>query len=191
MKKDKDVFYTTKNNKVAHFDPNKQNKTKNAKPWEAMNRNGKILKKTITIPKNAYSKDEPEYEEGYKKEYKSNEIKSAKFAQKLTGKKVKLLTEKKENKFNPDANIEGKYVDFKNPEPKSKNGIDTLTRHGLEQINYFGKENAGFVFHEADSVQKNKAQINKQVIGRMARSKDKNGYVIVKKKDKLFIYRRK
>ena len=51
MKKDKDVFYTTKNNKVAHFDPNKQNKTKNAKPWEAMNRNGKILKKTIQFQK--------------------------------------------------------------------------------------------------------------------------------------------
>ncbi len=75
--------------------------------------------------------------------------------------------------------------------PTNKNGIDSLTRHGLEQINYSGRDKAGFVIHDADSLRQNKSQINKQVIGRMSRSKNKDGYVIVKKKDKLTIYRKK
>ncbi len=183
MSKDDYVFYRTKNGHIARFNPNK--------PWEAMNRKGKIVKKTIEVPNIKYSDEDPEYEEGYKKDDRGDEIKTAKFIQGTLKKKVKLLKEKPINKLNPDAIVEGKYVDFKNPKPTSKNGIDSLTRHGLDQINYFGREKAGFVIHEADDYQQNKSKINKQVIGRMARSKEKAGYVIVKKKNKLIVYRRK
>ncbi len=54
------VFYRTKNGHIARFNPNK--------PWEAMDRKGKVIKKTKEIPKNEYSDEEPEYEEGYKRD---------------------------------------------------------------------------------------------------------------------------
>ncbi len=183
MSKNDYVFYRTKNGHIARFNPNK--------PWGAMDRKGKIVKKTIEIPKIKYSDEEPEYEEGYKKESRQDEIKTAKFIQGTLKKKVRLVKEKPNYKLNPDAIVEDKYVDFKNPKPDSKNGIDSLTRHGLDQINYFGRDKAGFVFHDADSLKQNKSQINKQVIGRMVRSKNRDGYVIVKKKNKLIVYRKK
>lgn len=159
------------------------------KPWEAMYKKDGITKKTIPIYKTIYSKEEPEYEKGYSKN--KNEIKSAKFIQGMTGQRVKLLKTVRGRAYNPDAMVNGKYADFKNPEPTSKNGIDSLTRHGLKQINIEGKEKAGFVFHDADSLQRNKREINKQVTRRMLRSKDMAGDVIVKKKKSLIIYNKK
>ena len=164
---------------------------KNTKPWEAMKRNGKIVKKTIEIPKNSYSKEEPEYEKGYKKEDRKDEIKSAKFVQKQTGKQVKLLTEKAENKLNPDAMVDGKYIEFKTPKIDSKNGIDSSIDKGLKQINYFEKEKAGFVLVNAGSYQQNKRNINKQALKRIIREKSKKGYVQIKKKKSLTVYVKK
>lgn len=178
-------FYKTKNGKTARFKPN------NNEPWTAMYEDGRIVKKTIPIPQNKYSKEEPEYEKGYKKD--ELEIRSAKWIQGTLNKKVKLLKIKSVGQLNPDAMVEGKYVDFKNPKPTSRNGIDSLTRHGLEQINYNGKENAGFVFHWADDLQMNKSQINQKIVRRFERMNDENsgGFVLIKKKNKLFTYRKK
>ena len=162
---------------------------KNTKPWEAMKRNGKIVKKTIEIPNKDYSKEEIEYENGYKKN--ENEIKSAKFVQGLSHKKVKMLSVKSRDNLNPDAMVDGKYVDFKNPKSTSKNGIDSLTRHGLRQINRYGNDKAGFVFHWADDLQQSKNNIDKQVIDRMQRSEGTTGQVHVKKKKRLFIYKKR
>ncbi len=177
------VFYRTKNGHIARFNPNK--------PWGAMDRKGKIVKKTIEIPKIKYSDEEPEYDEGYKRD--DLEIKSAKWVQGTLNKKVKMLKIHSTKQLNPDAMVEGKYVDFKNPKPTSKNGLDSLTRHGMKQINYHGKDKAGFVLHWADDLQMNRTQINKKIIRRLERNdmKDDGGYVIVKKKNKLTIYRKK
>lgn len=188
MGKNKDVFYTTKNNKVAHFTPGNIKKRK--KPWTAMHEKGKIIKKTVTIPKIPPSNQELSFQEGYRKDSRPNEIREAKWIQDNFKLKVTLKKELPNAQYNPDAIVKeksgNKYWEFKDAK---KNKVSSLVNKGRKQVNVDGKDKAGSVIVFADELKENVTKMNKDTYGEIVKTKNLGGNVLIKKKKTLHVYK--
>lgn len=87
----------------------------------------------IGAPSNGYTF---EYQDGYKKQDRNNEIEAARWLQSIIGGNVVMLTESNiDNVRTPDFTIDGSSWEVKNVQSDKYNTIDQRIRHGLTQLN--------------------------------------------------------